>query len=304
MSGSESVRIGTRGSALALYQTRVVEGLLRTRYPGVGVEVVPVRTQGDMVQDRPVSQFADKGVFVRALETALLDDEVDLAVHSLKDVPSDVDVPGLELVAFPQRADPRDVLVSGGVPLLDLPLGARVGTSSIRRRVQLLAVRPDLRVMEIRGNVDTRLRRYEAGEYDAIVLAAAGLKRLGLEGAISQYLAVDMFTPDAGQGILAIQARVGSQAARLAAELNVPDIALQARAERAVVREMGATCRSPVGALLRLEGEDASLVAMAADERGRVVWRVRELVARQEVMPAAAAMGRALAELVAPYTEE
>lgn len=304
MSGSESVRIGTRGSALALYQTRVVEGLLRTRYPGVGVEVVPVRTQGDMVQDRPVSQFADKGVFVRALETALLDDEVDLAVHSLKDVPSDVDVPGLELVAFPQREDPRDVLVSGGVPLLDLPLGARVGTSSIRRRVQLLAVRPDLRVMEIRGNVDTRLRRYEAGEYDAIVLAAAGLKRLGLEGAISQYLAVDMFTPDAGQGILAIQARVGSQAARLAAELNVPDIALQARAERAVVREMGATCRSPVGALLRLEGEDASLVAMAADERGRVVWRVRELVARQEVMPAAAAMGRALAELVAPYTEE
>lgn len=301
MPGGDTIRIGTRGSALALWQARFAAGALTALAPEIRPELVTFRTQGDVVQDRPISQFADKGAFVRTLENALLSREIDLAVHSLKDVPSDVEVPGLALVAFPQRADPRDALVSSGPGLLELPAGARIGTSSIRRRVQILALRPDLTVLDIRGNVDTRLRKLDEGEYDAVVLAAAGLIRLGLADRITEYLAPDRFMPDAGQGILAVQGREGDPVSRLAAGINLPDVELQARVERAVVREMGATCHSPVGALLSLEPGCPRLAAMAASEDGASIWRVEERVASDNIMPRAVELGRTLAGLVGGY---
>ncbi|MDQ2743960.1 MAG: hydroxymethylbilane synthase, partial [Chloroflexota bacterium] len=264
---TRTIAVGTRGSALARRQTELIMDLLRERFPGITLQMVTVQTEADRVQDLPLSQFGDKGVFVRAIERALLDGEVDLAVHSLKDVPSDVETPGLALVAFSARADPRDVLISQrGERLKDLPAGSRVGTSSLRRRVQLGAVRPDLVTVDIRGNVDTRLRKVRAGEYEAVILAAAGIDRLGLGTAITEYLPVETFLPDAGQGIMVVQGRVDDDAADLARFIDSAESRLVAHAERALVRALGAGCQSPVGALATVEGDRLLLRGMAATE--------------------------------------
>lgn len=263
------VRLGTRGSALALRQAEMTADLLRHHDCHVQVEVVVIRTEGDAVQDRPISQFGDKGVFVRAIETALLDGRVDLAVHSLKDVPADVEHPDLMLAGYSARADPRDVLVSrGGEDLAGLPAGARVGTSSLRRRAQLMAARPDTVAVEIRGNVDTRLRKLANGEYDAVLLAAAGLHRLGREDRITQYLPLDLFVPDAGQGIIALQTRRDSPAREWAVAISDPASMVAALAERAAVRSMQADCRSPVGVHARLRSAEVQLLGMSAREDG------------------------------------
>jgi hydroxymethylbilane synthase len=226
------------------------------------------------VQDVSVSQLGDKGVFVRNIEAALLSGEIDLAVHSLKDVPSDDDVPGLKLAAFSPREDARDVLVSrDGKLLADQALGAIVGTSSLRRRSQLRACRPDLRVKDIRGNVDTRLRKLRDGQYDALILAAAGLVRLGFGDQITEYFHIDLFTPDAGQGILAVQTRCDDWLDEITERLDDPYSRLAAGAERACVRALGADCRSPVGAYASLVGDEMLIVGMAAREDGSQLRR-------------------------------
>jgi len=281
------IRLGTRGSALALRQAEMTAELLRHRDYDAKVEVVVIRTEGDAVQDRPVSQFGDKGVFVRAIETALLDGRVDLAVHSLKDVPADLEHPELTLAGYSARADPRDVLISRrGEQLAGLPAGARIGTSSLRRRVQLMAVRPDTLAMEIRGNVDTRLGKLANCEYDALMLAAAGLHRLGRQDRISQYLPVEMFVPDAGQGIIALQVRRDSPASEWAKAISDPVSAVAALAERAAVRAMHADCRSPVGIYAKVWGAEVHLLGMAADEDGSELVRheLRGQVAAAEAL--------------------
>jgi hydroxymethylbilane synthase len=230
-----AVRIGTRGSALALAQARAVADAL----PGE-TELVPVTTAGDI--DRA---SGDKSRWVGALEAALLAGEIDLAVHSAKDVPGEL-AEGTALVAAPRRADPMDVLV--GEPALDhVREGARVGTSALRRRAQLLAVRPDLEVCELRGNVDTRLAKRAAGEVDVLVLAAAGLDRLGRRREAGGTLHGDVFVPAPGQGVIAVQARTGSAAGDVAAVAGHAATMARLLGERAVVRELAASCHTPVG---------------------------------------------------------
>jgi hydroxymethylbilane synthase len=233
-----------------------------------------ISTEGDRVKDVSVSEFGDKGVFVRNIEAALLAGEIDLAVHSLKDVPSDDNAPGLKLAAFSAREDPRDVLLSrDGTPLRDQAPGAIVGTSSLRRRSQLRVCRPDLRVQDIRGNVDSRLRKLRDGQYDALILAAAGLLRLGLGDQIAEYFPIDLFTPDAGQGILAVQTLCDEWLDEITKRLDDPCSRLAAGAERACVRALGADCRSPVGAYATLEGDEMFIVGMAAREDGSRLHR-------------------------------
>jgi len=230
-----ALRIGTRGSALALAQAGWVAARL-----GETAELVQITTAGDLNRSA-----GDKSRWTGALEAALERGEIDLAVHSAKDVPGEL-APGLEIVAAPPRASAADVLV-GAVSLEALPEGARVGTSALRRRAQLLAARPDLDVIELRGNVDTRLRKLESGEADALVLARAGLERLGLEPE-GVTLDGELFVPAPGQGVLALQARAGDERARVAVEaLDDPATAACLRAERAAVRVLGASCHTPVG---------------------------------------------------------
>jgi hydroxymethylbilane synthase len=247
MKTSARLRIATRGSALALRQTESVIAGLQALYPHVEIELVVVRTAGDQNQRAPVSQLGD-GAFVRGVEAALLDGHADAAVHSAKDIPS-ADIPGLTLAAFPQRGDARDVIVSReGRGFDDLLAGARVGTGSPRRAAIARAQRPDLDVVGIRGNVDTRLRKLAEGEYDAIVLAAAGLARMSWQDRVTEYLDPAVWVPASGQGALAVQCRAGDPVEPLLASLDDPATRAAVTAERAVLRRLGAGCRVPVGA--------------------------------------------------------
>lgn len=257
-----ALRIATRGSALALIQARLVEAALRRL--GVEVELVPVVSAGDV---RAPGTTPGEGVFVTALESALLAGEADLAVHSAKDMPL-VAEPDLVVAAYPERADPRDALV--GAALAEAPAGARVGTDSWRRAGFLLRLRPDLRHQPLHGNVDTRLRKLDAGETDLLVLAAAGLDRLGRQDRIAQRFDPRELAPAGGQGALAVQARRADQRVRgLLAALDRPDVRLAVDAERAVLEATGGTCRSPVGALARVAGEEVELLAAAVTPDGR-----------------------------------
>ncbi len=285
------LRVATRGSALALKQTDLVVEALRALRPDLAVEIVPVRTAGDRNQTAPVTQLGD-GAFVRGVEAALLDGRADIAVHSAKDIPS-TETPGLTLAAFPPRGDPRDVLVSrDGLLLADLPRGARVGTGSPRRRALLHALRPDLEVVPARGNVDTRLRRLREGAYDALILAAVGLDRLGLSDVVTQYLNPALWVPAAGQGALAVQCRTdGPEVALLAALDHLPTRAAVV-AERAVLRRLGSGCRVPVGVHGRVEGDALTLHGLLlAPDGSRAVTAVLT-----GALADAEALGRALAE--------
>lgn len=268
--------VGTRGSALALIQTERVIAALRQISPDYEYVVQTVKTLGDRVVDVPLDQFGTTGVFVKEIDRLLLDGTIDLAVHSLKDVPSD-ETPGLVLAAFPERADPRDALVSrDGKRFAELPAGARVGTSSVRRRAQLRAQRPDLRYLDnLRGNVDTRLRKLAQGDYDAIVLAAAGLQRLGRASEISDYLPIDLCLPDAGQGTLAVQARESDvEAVAVVSRIDDPAVRAEALAERAVLRAFGGGCKVPVAAHARLDGSTIHLDGLVATPDGSRIVRV------------------------------
>lgn len=292
---TERLRVGTRGSALALRQTETVLERLREAWPGLGLEVVVVRTQGDRQAEDPLSALGGKGAFVREIERALLQGRVDLAVHSAKDLPAELPQ-GLELAAFPEREDPRDVLVSrGGWSLQGLPSGSRVATGSPRRRALVLARRPDLRVEEIRGNVDTRLEKLARGQADALVLARAGLLRLGLDPEGLVPLEVEEMLPAPGQGALAVEARAGDRP--VLARLTVLDDPLTRQAveaERAFLAALGGSCRLPAAALARLDGEGGELDALIAHPSGQAVWRRRARFAPGEARQAGWALARAL----------
>ena len=285
------VRIGTRGSRLALVQAEAVAAGLRAR--GADVEIVPIRTSGDQLARVALADFGGKALFIKEIEDALLAGRVDVAVHSLKDMPAALP-DGLALAAFPPREDPADVLVTrDGGGLADLPAGARVGTSSLRRLVLLRRLRPDLRGEPIRGNVDTRLQRLAEGRYDAIVLARAGLLRLGIEPRGARPLAVDEFLPAAGQGILGVEARAGEgPLLELLATLDHTETRIQAEAERAFLLRLGAGCHTPVAGFARLDGSALSVAGLVASEDGSAV-----LTGTVSGAPSAArALGEKLAE--------
>lgn len=276
------LRIGTRGSALALAQAG---GVAETLGGAGRAELVAIRTSGD--EGGPAHGGGDKSRFTREIERALLDGEVDLAVHSAKDLP--IEMPdGLELVGVPPREVPADAWVGAAASVADAPEGVRVGTASLRRRSQLLALRPDLVPVEIRGNVGTRLGKLEAGECDALLLAAAGLRRLGLEERVAFLLGPTELTPAAGQGALALQARSGDErAVAAAAAITNPRALVELTAERAVVRGLEADCDSPLGVSAVRSGEALTLIGYAGSPDG--TRYVREQVAGDPGQPVAVA---------------
>lgn len=241
--------MGTRGSTLALWQTEHIVSRLRESCPDCEFVIQRIKTQGDRVPDVPLAKIGSPGLFVKEIESALLEGKIDLAVHSLKDMPSKL-TPGLEFGAIAEREDPRDVLVSRlGLPLSGLPNGARVGTSSPRRSAQLLALRPDLKMVDVRGNLDTRLRKALTEDYDAMVLAAAGIIRLGFQERIVEYLPLSGCLPSVGQGALAVEIRQGDEEiAALVSRLDDRDVRAGVTAERAFMRTLEGGCQAPVGA--------------------------------------------------------
>lgn len=264
------LRLGTRGSRLALIQTEGVAAALRAA--GAEVEVVAIRTSGDEMPEASLAGFGGKGLFVRRIEEAILDGRVDVGVHSLKDMPSALPG-GLCLAAFPPREDPADALVTcDGRSFADLPAGAVVGTGSLRRTVLVRAQRPDLRIEPIRGNVDTRLRKLDDGLYDAVVLAMAGLRRLGLALDRARPLPVDGFLPAPGQGIVAVEAReADGRALELLATVDHTETRIQAEAERAFLDRLGAGCHTPVAGLARLRGDALTVSGLVASPDGTTV---------------------------------
>ena len=285
------IRIGTRGSALALAQANATATGLAAH--GHEVEIVAMRTEGDRLASARLASVGGKGLFVREIEEALLAGRIDVAVHSLKDLPAEVP-DGLVLAAFPEREDPRDVLIArreGG--LVGLAPGAVVGTSSPRRRALVLAARPDLAIEPLRGNVDTRLGKLEAGMCDAIVLAAAGLRRLGLAPAHAEALDVDDFVPAVGQGVLGLEARADDTRVRGALELlDDPVTRACAVAERAFLTRLGASCVTPVAAHASIDGDTLTLRALVVSEDGRKILRETSAGSAGE----GAALGRRLAD--------
>ena len=250
----KALRIGTRGSALALWQARSISQALLAS-TGVEPEIVIIKTTGDKFQQASFVQIGGKGVFIKELEDALLEERIDLAVHSMKDVPTELPE-GLAIAAIGKREDVRDALLSStAATLASLPRGARVGTSSLRRQSQLLHARPDLRVLELRGNVDTRIEKLKRGGYDAIVLAKAGLDRLGLAGNISQVLPQELSMPAAGQGAIGIEARTADAVTlRILSALEHAETRTAVTAERAALAGLGGGCQVPIGAWGRVEG--------------------------------------------------
>ena len=273
-SASPPLRIATRKSPLALWQAEHVAALLRGAQPGSAVELLPMTTKGDRIQDRSLAAIGGKGLFLKELEAALEDGRADFAVHSMKDVPSDLPA-GLMIGAVLPRADPLDALVTNGArTLAQLPRGARLGTASLRRQAQLLAIRPDLRVEVLRGNVQTRLQRLDSGELDAIILACAGLVRLGLESRISARLDPQISLPAVGQGVIGIECR--SDHARARAVLHLLEDATtrtEVDAERAFARRLGGSCQSPIAAHARIIGDRLTLDGLVAEPDGSRLWR-------------------------------
>lgn len=259
---------------LALVQARQVAEDLRASTNKIKIEIVEISTRGDQVPDRRLSDIGGSGLFVKEIERALMDEEIDLAVHSMKDLP--VFMPdGLVLAAVTKRLTPFDVLISNGGKILDdLPSGAIIGTGSPRRAAQLLNYRPDLIVADIRGNLDTRLRKLERGDYDAIVVAAAGVERLGLQDKVSEIFTAELCIPAPGQGALGIQIRSGDkERAKIARKLADPESQRQIRAERSFLRRLGAGCHVPAGALCTREGDMVTLEGMIASPDGLSMFR-------------------------------
>ncbi|MBI4515422.1 MAG: hydroxymethylbilane synthase [Deltaproteobacteria bacterium] len=285
-----TIRIGTRGSALALAQARWTQQQLQRLLPGRPAELVIITTSGDRFVDRPLSAIGGKGLFVKEIEEALAAGRIDCAVHSMKDLPAEL-APGLALAAVPERVDPRDVLLCrGGHNLAALPAGARLGTSSLRRMALVHALRPGLDLLPLRGNVDTRLRKLDAGELDAIIIAAAGLHRLGLTRPAAQPLDPAEFLPAIGQGALAIETRCDDVA--LVSALEHAPTRITTAAERAFLIRVGGSCRTPLAAHATLAGARLELRALIASPDGRQVIRGQRSGAATE----AAALGGALAE--------
>jgi len=290
LSAGTSVVIGTRASKLALWQSNHVRDSLLAKHPGIEVSLERISTRGDEIQDRPLAAIGRNSLFVAEIEDALRSGRIRLAVHSAKDLPSTL-ADDMTIVAFSERADPRDAFISRAGKLAELPHGARVGTSSPRRACQLKAIRPDLVLLDIRGNVDTRLAKLDRGEFDAIVLAAAGLERLGWSDLVTEFLDTDRMLPAVAQGILAIEARTDDTEARaLCAHLDHVSGRQCAEAERAFLAAMGAGCNAPLAGFATTNGKTTSLTALVGAPDGRLVK-----VSRQGPATGAAALGQAVA---------
>lgn len=268
------VRVATRGSLLALTQTGWVVDRLKERNPGVSFETEIFKTVGDKVLDVALSQIGGKGLFTKELEDALLNEKADMAVHSLKDMPTDLPE-GLVLGCIPPREDPRDVVITAdGTRLMDLPAGSVVGTSSLRRQAQLRAHRPDLEFVPIRGNVDTRLRKLQEGQVRALVMAASGLHRAGFADRITEYLEPDFCLPAPGQGALAVEIRErDGEIGRVVATLHDPQTAVAVHAERTILARLEGGCQVPIGASARLSGGHIHLEGLIATPDGSRVVR-------------------------------
>lgn len=268
------LRIGTRGSKLALAQSEWVKREVQTRHPEVQVELVKIKTKGDKILDSPLSKIGGKGLFVKEIEDALLKKTVDLAVHSMKDVPAELQE-GLKISVYPKREDPRDAFVSRHFRTVnDLPQGASVGTSSLRRSAQLLHMRQDLHIVPLRGNVDTRLRKLDSGDLQAIVLATAGLKRLGLSDRITTPLSPETVLPAIGQGVLGLELRADDEKTRnLISFLNDLETELAARAERAFLKELEGGCQVPIAGYARVETDLMVMDGMVAELDGSKILR-------------------------------
>jgi hydroxymethylbilane synthase len=269
-----SLRIATRKSPLALWQAEHVATLLRQAHMALVVELVPITTQGDRIQDRSLADIGGKGLFIKELEVALDEKRADIAVHSMKDMPGELPN-GLMIAAVLERADARDALVTAKAKSLqELPHGARVGSSSLRRQAQLLAARPDLRIEALRGNVDTRLRKLDAGEMDAIVLACAGLMRLGLESRITSRLDPSISLPAVSQGVIGIECRSEDLRTRgLLRPLDHAATRIVMDAERAFAHRLGGSCQSPIAAHAQIEGDRLALDGLVAEPDGSLLLR-------------------------------
>jgi len=299
---SETIRIATRKSALAVWQAEHVADALRGLYPELGIEIVGMTTKGDKILDAPLAKVGGKGLFVKELEQGMLDGIADIAVHSMKDVPVDFP-PGLHLPVILEREDPRDAFVSNRYERLeDLPQGACVGTSSLRRQCQLVARRPDLLVKPLRGNVNTRLARLDAGDYDAIILAAAGLVRLGFAERIRSRLATEDSLPAIGQGAIGIECRVDdARTNTLIAPLHHADTATRVWAERAMNERLQGGCQVPIAGHGELFGDDLLLRGLVGTPEGDRVLRAERRGPRAE----AVTLGQGVADaLLAQGAEE
>ncbi len=267
--------VGTRGSKLALVQTGMVVDALRRLYPGSDFSVKTIKTTGDSVWNTPLYLIGEKGLFIKEIEEALIAGEIDLAVHSIKDLPSEL-LGGLSLSAVLEREDPRDTFISLKVAALaDVPLGARVGTSSMRRKSQLLAFRPDLEITPLRGNVETRVRKLQEQDLDAVILAYAGVKRMGLESRVREVLSLDVMVPACGQGAIGIETRSGSDAASLVGPLDHEATRFEVGMERTFQAGVGGGCSVPLGVNARLSDSRVTLRAAFGDETGAIIFRDR-----------------------------
>jgi len=288
-------RIGTRGSALALTQANWVAERIQAMHPDIRVEIVRIKTTGDRIQDVALAKIGGKGLFVKEIEEALLRGEIHAAVHSLKDMPAETPE-GLEISVVPEREDPRDVLISrGNRKLAELPRGAKIGTGSLRRGIQLARLLPYAQVVSIRGNLDTRMKKIEKEGLDGIIVAAAGVRRMGWTDRVSQFIEVDQIIPAVGQGALALETRKGDRdSARILSFLNHEESRIEVGAERAFLRVFGGGCQVPIAAFGKKRGEDISLIGLVGNLDGGVI--IREEASGPA--PEYEALGRGLAERI------
>ena len=287
------IRIATRKSQLALWQTHFIQHQLQAAYPHLKIELVEITTTGDKIQDKPLADIGGKALFVKALEEALLNDEADIAVHSLKDVPADLEAPFM-IAAIGKRANPFDAFLSRDYTEVDaLPNNATIGTSSPRRRAQLLAYRPDLNIISLRGNVDTRLKKCLSGEYDAIILAAAGLERLGLHDHIRQMIPETLMMPAAGQGAIGIEClSTRTDLIELLAVCNDAETHAAVTAERMLVKALNGNCHSAIGAYAHSHHHMLHLTALVVGQDGSSILRTRQ----QDLLKNALALGSKAAQ--------
>ena len=272
--GMQSIKIGTRGSKLALWQANWVKDRLEESNPGLSAELVVIKTSGDKILDVPLANIGGKGLFVKEIEEALMDGRIDLAVHSMKDMPADLP-DGLIIGAVPERESPFDALISqDGICFSDLPKGADIGTSSLRRAAQIQYLRPDITIVPLRGNIDTRLAKLEHGEMAAIILAAAGLTRLGLAEKITEQLDETTMLPAVAQGALCIETRENDPVVdKLVGTINHGETHTAVIAERAFLKRLEGGCQVPIAALAKINGDSLSMTGLVADVDGSAVFR-------------------------------
>jgi hydroxymethylbilane synthase len=290
-----NIKIGTRGSKLALTQANLVADSLKKMMPGLDVEICAIKTSGDIMQDVSLLNLGGKGVFVKEIEDALLAGNVDLAVHSMKDVPTEVPA-GLIFAAVLQREDVRDILVSKDNRKIEfMPRGARIGTGSLRRASQILAMLPDVSIVPLRGNLDTRLKKIETERLAGVILAAAGMKRMGFAGKISQYLPIEMMLPAVGQGALGLEIRANdTELKKIVSGLNHEQTAREVTAERSFLRSLGGGCRLPIAAFGKMERGQLSLEGLVASPEGSSIIRDKVKGTPDE----AEELGKRLAEMI------